>query len=400
MLLWTICINSFAAMNVIPNLNFGKVSNTKKSLIQPNLKPIDHHYDTIMDFMKATSYPADSQALDFILENRYLDSVSDHQRNFYSPNPLVHKSNKKYKALDKNIRQKYSDAISDPLNKDSLQFIQSNFNHLQNSPYALLESFYMLAIEKALKNPMHKNAQTVMDDWINFEQETKIHSQEFLVNKLSIFNDKKLDFLRALRDPSKIHFPIKFQLNSQYYILSRIQEMSAVGNTFEACLTSSPNQKLLIKFTNLEFLNDLSRFRNDIKVLKKLKRLIDYDAKQLISVQPKMDGSPFFTVMHRESYNPSRFARRKADYQNLVKVFYNQTGMVHFGISPDNVIVSSRGKYSILNFDDTLDLKTKPLNEHEEFLKKSNQVADENFQVYYSYLKQWFLEESKKNQNI
>lgn len=179
----------------------------------------------------------------------------------------------------------------------------------------------------------------------------KSHSDDYT----SIHNIKKLV------DSRPIQFPMEIIVNQYKYLIENkiVNDETVV---YEGIAMDTPRQKLIFKvFLNGKSSDAVERFKNEKIALSELKRLVDFDNQNLIIISQKINGITLEQKLqqlanHKTLQEKFLLIDLIQKYSSLPRDLRNNHGLVHYNISPQNVIVDDNNDLHLIDFSKTVPL--------------------------------------------
>jgi serine/threonine protein kinase len=164
--------------------------------------------------------------------------------------------------------------------------------------------------------------------------------------------------IRSFAKPNKILYPTSIHLSSMNdYTITGFVGRGADGSVFEGHDPANPEEKLIFKLYIGGFYSFLgyeaiqSIFLTEVWALEIQNRLIDADYRNLVTVQPKIEGINLQNHLSNLQYtDENQYNETIKEYLALPEKFRKQWNFIHGDVRPSNVIIDKSGKMNLIDF--------------------------------------------------
>ena len=242
-----------------------------------------------------------------------------------------------------------------PLEQGS-QIFMSNYIHkaiklnFSNSQcLVVINAFLRDLVNAASECPLVPYNEKCIRNWLTKYRE--YYSEFEVENILDAFNSVKLDFLRLRsKKNSKEILPAEIKITNWDFIFTSELGRGGYGVTYNCYVKGVPQDQLVIKLLFRSDQQARESFYNEIVALSRLNRLVVYDASAMVICQKKIVGIPLDVLLQTCEFG-SEFERSiSVKYMSLAQNFYENYGLIHGDVRPENVIADLNHNLELIDF--------------------------------------------------
>ena len=213
---------------------------------------------------------------------------------------------------------------------------------------AVINAFLRDLIDASIQDdPLSLYNEKCIQNWVLGYR--KYYSQAEIEHYLERFNSGKLNWIRFNEIETK-RFPIEIKIAKSSFIITNELGRGGYGVAFSGYMKGVSQDDLVIKLLFSESSYSRESFFNEIVALSRLKRLVMYEAAQLVICQKKVNGTPLDIVLNSCRRGSELEKSLSAKYMNLCQKFYDRYGLIHGDVRPENVIADENLNLQLIDF--------------------------------------------------